>query len=224
MTDSPTGHRQRLKERFLAGQGTGLADYELLELTLSFAIPRKDVKPLAKTLITQFGSLSGVLTATPEALAAVSGLGPHSVSLLTLVAALARRTTRQKLADQPLLATRLDLLDYLYTLFAGKAREELHVLFLTTKLQLITDETLFTGTLSFTAANPREILKKALAHNAAGLIVAHNHPSGVPTPSGPDLTFTTQLASACTAMGLTLHDHLIIGTDQHFSFKGAGHL
>lgn len=220
----PSGHRQRLKERFLAGQGTGLADYELLELTLSFAIPRKDLKPLAKDLITRFGSLHGVLTAPPEALTATPGLGPHTVSLLTLIAALARRTARQKLADQPLLSSRLDLLDYLYTLFAGKDREELHVLFLTSKLQLIADETLFTGTLAFTAANPREVLKKALAHNAAGVIVAHNHPSGVPTPSGPDLTFTTQLMQACTAMGLTLHDHLIIGQDQHFSFKGAGHL
>ncbi|NBX85680.1 MAG: DNA repair protein RadC, partial [Proteobacteria bacterium] len=177
------GHRQRLKHRFQNTNGSGVADYELLELALTFAIPRRDVKPLAKHLLEKFGSLSQVLTAPPEDLAQINGLGPSSVIFIQVIQQLAVRTRREKLQGKPLLASRLELLDYLYTLFQSKPREEFHVLYLNTQLQLITDETLFTGTLTETVAAPREILKRALSHNAAGMVVAHNHPSGTPTPS-----------------------------------------
>jgi DNA repair protein RadC len=223
MTDA-TGHRQRLKARFMDGLGAGLADYELLELLLAHAIPRKDVKPLAKTLIAEFKSLEGVLAAAPERLCKISGMGDASTTLLKLTHALGLRTRRAKTEEKPLLANRVALMDYLYSRFAGKEREELHVLYVDAKLRLITDETVFTGTLTHTAASPREIIRRALEHNAAGLIIAHNHPSGAPTPSEADRAFTAELCAACHPLSLTLHDHLIVGLRQHFSFRGAGEL
>ncbi|MCP5404807.1 MAG: DNA repair protein RadC [Pseudomonadaceae bacterium] len=219
-----TGHRDRLKTRFTEGGGTGLADYELLELALTYAIPRKDVKPIAKELLKRFESLSGVLTAPAEELARIGGMGPHSATFLTLIHQMALRTQRRSLAEKPVFTNRVLLMDYLYTLFAGKTREELHVLYVDAKLALIKDETVFKGTLTATSASPRDIIKRALELNAAGLIITHNHPSGTPTPSDADHTFTTQLANLCPAMELALHDHLIIGADRHYSFKGAGEL
>jgi DNA repair protein RadC len=218
------GHRERLKHRFMDGHGKGLADYELLELALTFAIPRKDVKPLAKDLLARFGDLAGVTAAAPEALAKVRGLGASSVAYLKLLHALALRTRRAHVADKPLLGNRLALLDYLYTLYKGKTREEVHVLYLDAQLQLVADETLFTGTLTASAASPRDIIKRALELNAAGFVIAHNHPSGAPRPSADDTEFTARLLQLCPAMDLTLHDHLIIGEGRHFSFKGAGQL
>ncbi|MCA3243790.1 MAG: DNA repair protein RadC [Alphaproteobacteria bacterium] len=218
------GHRQRLKDRFSATGGAGVADYELLELTLTFAIPRRDVKPLAKALLARFGSLAGVLTAPPEDLASMPGLGPASVLLVQLVQQLTVRMKRAGLQGQPVLADRLTLLDYLYTRFASSTREEGVVLFLNAQLTLLAEETLFTGTQRQVAASPREIIKKALVHNASGLIFSHNHPHGAPQPSAADEAFTQQLQQAASALGLTLHDHLIIGADAHYSFKGAGKL
>lgn len=219
-----SGHRQRLKDKFAAGHGTGLADYEMLELALTYAIPRKDVKPLAKALLTHFGSLPAVLTAPETELAKVEGLGASTITFLHLVHQLGLRGRTQQLAQTPIFTNRVLLLDYLYTLFAGKTREELHVLYVDAKLKLVKNETPFTGTLTHTAASPRDIIKRALELNAAGFILAHNHPSGTPTPSTDDITFTTDLATAARAMDLTLHDHLIIGADNHYSFKGAGAL
>ena len=218
------GHRTRLKARFVATHGTGLADYELLELLLMFGIPRQDVKPLAKALLARFGSLNGVLSAPADDLRSMKGLGDSTATLLQLVQQLALRTRKESLHAKPLLSNRLVLLDYLYTRFATTTREELVVLFVDAKLQLQHDETLFTGTLTEVTAAPREILKRGLALNAAGLVVAHNHPSGLPKPSPADHSFTHQLAQAATAVGLHLHDHIIIGTEGHYSFKGAGNL
>lgn len=224
MTQPNDGHRQRLKERFSATSGAGVADYELLELALTFAIPRRDVKPLAKALLARFGNLGGVLTAAPEDLNQVKGLGPASIMLLQVLQQLAVRMKRATLTGQPVLADRLTLLDYLYTRFANTTREECVVLFLNNQLKLLAEETLFTGTQHQVAASPREVLKKALAHNASGLILSHNHPQGAPQPSPADELFTQQLQQAATALGLTLHDHLIIGAEAHYSFKGSGKL
>ncbi len=193
---SNDGHRSRLKARFAATGGAGLADYELMELALTFAIPRRDVKPLAKALLARFGSLSGVLTALPEELQHVKGLGPSSVALLQVVQQLAIRMKREGLTDKPLLADRLTLLDYLYARFGQSQQEECVVLFLNAQLKLLAEETLFVGTYTTMAASPREILKKALAHNAAGLIMAHNHPQGAPQPSLEDELFTKNLLQA----------------------------
>jgi DNA repair protein RadC len=218
------GHRQRLKARFAGTNGAGVADYELLELALTYAIPRRDVKPLAKVLLAKFGSLSAVLTALPEDLQQVQGLGPSSVMLVQVLQQLAMRMKRAGLTDKPVLADRLTLLDYLYTRFACQTREECVGLFLNAQLKLLAEETLFTGTQTAMAVSPREILKKALALNATGLILAHNHPSGAPQPSRADEDFTTQLHHAAHALGLVLHDHLIIGAEAHYSFKAAGKL
>lgn len=218
------GHRARLRDRFLHSHGTGVADYELLELALTFSIPRKDVKPIAKALLTKFGDLSGVLHASPEQLAHIDGLGPSSVTLFMVVSQLALRVRRARLKNLPLLANRLELTDYLYTLFADKTREEFHVLFLDNHLRLIADETLFTGTLTEAMVGPREVIKRALELNAAGLIVTHNHPSGIPSPSHADRSTTSALAKACGMVGLTLHDHIIVGTEGHYSFRGDGSL
>ena len=223
MSDT-SGHRQRLKERFLGTSGAGVADYELLELALTYAIPRKDVKPLAKALLAKFGTLGGVLTAPAEELQRVPGLGPASVVLLQVCQQLALRVRRAGLTEQPLLDNRLALLDYLYTRYASSTREEVHALYVNSQLKLIAEETLFTGTLETVAASPRDVLKRALAHNAAGLILAHNHPEGEPKPSAADRDFTTQLLQAASALGVTLHDHLIIGAAAHYSFKSAGQL
>jgi DNA repair protein RadC len=222
MNQANDGHRQRLKARFSATGGAGVADYELLELALTFAIPRRDVKPLAKALLLKFGTLGGVLTAAPEDLQALPGLGAGSVLLIQVLQQLTIRIKRANLQGQPVLADRLTLLDYLYTRFANTMREECVVLFLNAQLTLLAEETLFTGTLQNVAVSPREVLKKALAHNASGLIISHNHPQGAPQPSPADDHFTEQLQQAATALGLTLHDHLIIGTEAHYSYKAAG--
>lgn len=216
------GHRERLRARFSGTLGAGVADYELLELALTFAIPRKDVKPIAKEMLRVFGSLSNVMVATPEQLAQVKGLGPSSVVFLQVVQQLALRVRREKLVGQPVLASRLELMDYLYTKFGQCTREEFHVLYLDAKMKLLGDEMLFAGTLHEIATSPRDILKRALELNASGIIVAHNHPSGSPEPSAPDIYFTQQLVQAAVALGVDVHDHVIVGTESHFSFRGSG--
>ncbi|RYG58763.1 MAG: DNA repair protein RadC [Alphaproteobacteria bacterium] len=225
MTDHANdGHRERLRARFTGTGGAGVADYELLELALTFAIPRKDVKPLAKEMLRIFGNLSGVMTATPEQLAAVKGLGPASVAFIQVVQQLALRVRREKVVGQPLLASRLELLDYLYTKFASVEREEFHVLYMDSKMKLVADEKLFSGTLHEVTASPRDVLKRALELNSSGIIVAHNHPSGNPEPSAADFAFTEQLMMACAAMGVDLHDHVVVGTEAHYSFSSHGKL
>lgn len=218
------GHRERLRERFIGTAGAGVADYELLELALTFAIPRRDVKPLAKALLARFDNLNGVLTAPPESLMQVKGLGPASVVFVQVVQQLALRVRREKLAGSPVFANRLELMDYLYTRFAALGHEEVHVLYVDSKLNLLKDEMIFAGTLSEVTVSPREVLKRALELNAAGVIVAHNHPSGTPAPSPEDIVFTAQLLQAAEALGVTVHDHVIVGAEAHYSFKAAGQL
>lgn len=221
---SNAGHRARLKARFLETGGTGVADYELLELALTFAIPRRDVKPIAKQLLKTFGTLQGVLNASPAELKKCEGMGDHSIALLQVCRQLALRIGKGELAAKSVLDNRLALLDYLYARFASSVREEVVVLYLNSQLHLLAEETLFMGTLESVSASPREVLKRALDNNAAGLILAHNHPQGAPKPSQPDIDFTTQLVKAAAALGLVVHDHLIIGADTHYSFKAAGQL
>lgn len=216
------GHRARLKQRFLEGGGVGLAEYELLELALTYAIPRRDVKPLAKRLLVRFGGLNGVLNANHQELMSVDGMGESTAIFTKLMGAMAKKVAKSQIGGKPLLDNRVGLLDYLYTRFADNTREELVALFVDTKLFLLGTETLFTGTLDATVAAPRELIKRALDHNAAGMIVAHNHPSGAPSPSEADVVFTKKLDEVCAALGITLFDHVIVGAEEHYSFKGHG--
>lgn len=216
------GHRARLRRRFLAAGAEALADYELLELLLFLAKPRGDVKPLAKRLIARFGSFAEAVSAPPDALARVEGMGEASIAALKTAQAAAARLLAGSLRDRPLLSSWSQLLDYCRVAMAHQPVEEVRVLYLDRKNRLIADERQGRGTVDHTPLYPREVVKRALELGASALIVVHNHPSGDPTPSQADIAMTRQLADAATALGLVLHDHLIVARGGHTSFRSAG--
>ena len=217
-------HRQRLRDRFLQGGGAALPDYELLELVLFRAIPRQDVKPLARLLLDTFGDFNRVVAAAPARLQMVKGAGPAVVLELKLVEAAAQRMARARVMQKPVLSSWDALLDYCHTSMAHRETELFRVLYLDRKNVLIADEEQARGTVDHVPVYPREIVKRALEVNASALILVHNHPSGDPTPSEADLAMTTQVQEACAALGLTLHDHLIIGKSREVSFRAQGFL
>ena len=214
-------HRKRLRQRFLSGGADALPDYELLELLLTLAIPQKDVKPLAKVLLARFGGFAGVLTASPEALQDVDGI-KVAATALKVVQAAAQRLARQEVIDRPILASWEKLLDYCHITMAHRDVEQFHLLFLDRKNVLIADEAQQKGTVDHTPVYPREVIKRALELNATAIIMVHNHPSGDPTPSRPDIEMTKLVRDAARAVGITLHDHLVIGKKGHVSFKSMG--
>lgn len=218
------GHRQRLKDRFLATGGDQLADYELMELVLFQALPRRDVKPLAKDLLDRFGSFAGVATAEASLIRQVPGAGDAVVVALKTVAAAAERLARDELASAPVLANWDKLLKYCRTAMSREGREQFRVLYLNRKNVLIKDEVQWRGTIDHTPLYPREVVKRALELQAAALIMVHNHPSGDPTPSQADIDMTRQVAEAAQSMGIVLHDHLIIAKSGHTSFRDMGYL
>lgn len=217
-------HRQRLRDRFLQGGGAALPDYELLELVLFRAIPRQDVKPLARLLLDRFGDFNRVITASPARLQMIKGAGPAVVLELKLVEAAAQRMMRARVMQKPVLSSWDALLDHCHTTMAHRETEQFRVLFLDRKNVLIADEEQAKGTVDHVAVYPREIVKRALELNASALILVHNHPSGDPTPSDADLSMTHQVKDACEVLGLTLHDHLIIGKSRELSFRSQGYL
>jgi DNA repair protein RadC len=217
-------HRQRLRERFMQGGGAALPDYELLELVLFRAIPRQDVKPLARLLLDTFGDFNRVITASPVRLQMVKGAGPAVVLELKLVEAAAQRMMRARVLQKPILSSWDALLDYCHTTMAHRETEQFRVLFLDRKNVLIADEEQAKGTVDHVPVYPREIVKRALELNASALILVHNHPSGDPTPSDADLSMTRQVLDACETLGLVLHDHLIIGKSRELSFRSQGYL
>jgi DNA repair protein RadC len=223
-TESPDylQHRQRLRERFLRDNGEGFADYELLELLLCLAIPRRDVKPLAKRLIKAFGSFAGVIAADPAALREVSGVGETTVAALKLVRAGALRLARQEIVKRDVVGSWQALIDYCRSHIAFAGIEEFHVLFLDGKNAVITAERQQTGTVNHAPVYPREVMKRALELGAQALIVVHNHPSGDPAPSEADIAMTRDLRTAAEHLGLVLHDHLIIARSGHASFRAQG--
>ena len=214
------GHRQRLRARFMEAGDEALADYELLELLLFRSIPRRDVKPLAKTLIKKFGSFAEVVTARPERLREVEGLSEGSIVDFKLVRASAKRLGRATLQKRPVLSSFKDVIDYCRSAMAYSEREEFRVLFLDKRNAIIADEVLSVGTVDHTPVYPREIVRRALELSSTALILAHNHPSGDPTPSAADIRMTEEIVSISTMMGIIVHDHLIIGKHGHASFKG----
>lgn len=216
------GHRQRLRERFLTGGAEALADYEFLELLLFQARPRGDMKPLAKALMKRFGSFAAVMAASPRELAEVRGMGEASIVALKTVEAAALLMTRQQLIDRPVIGSWKKLLDYCHAAMAHQKVEQFRLLFLDNKNALIADEVQQRGTVNHTPVYPREVVKRALELGATALIIAHNHPSGDPTPSEDDIAMTREIAEVAGRLGIALHDHVIIGRNGHRSFRSMG--
>lgn len=217
-------HRKRLRTRFVEGGAQAMPDYELLELVLFRAIPRQDVKPLARLLLDTFGDFNRVMAAAPARLLMVKGVGDAVVQELKIVEAAAQRMMRARVMHRPVLTSWNALLDYCHTAMSHRETECFRVLYLDRKNVLIADEEQGKGTVDHVPVYPREVVKRALELNASALILVHNHPSGDPTPSEADLTMTQAINDAAQALGLTLHDHLIIGKSRELSFRSEGYL
>jgi DNA repair protein RadC len=217
-------HRRRLRDRFSQGGAAAMPDYELLELCLFRTIPRQDVKPLARQLLDTFGDLNRVVTAPAARLLQVAGVGEAVVQDLKILEALAMRMMRARVLHRPVLSSWDALLDYCHTAMAHRETEQFRVLYLDRKNVLIADEEQARGTVDHVPVYPREVVKRGLELNASALILVHNHPSGDPTPSPADVSMTLQIRDAAEVLGLTLHDHLIVGKGREISFRGAGYL
>lgn len=221
--DSGTdGHRERLRTRFVQGGADAMPDYELLELTLFAALPRRDTKPLAKALLARFGSFAEVIAAPRARLMEVKGVGEAVAHHLKIVEAAAQRLAKTKVMGRAALSSWSALLDYCTAVMARSQTEEFRVLFLDRKNMLVADEVLNRGTVDHAPVYPREIVKRALELNASALILVHNHPSGDPAPSKADIAMTREVAAAAKALGIAIHDHLVIGRGGHASFKSLG--
>jgi DNA repair protein RadC len=215
------GHRQRLRDRFMTGGADALPDYELLELLLFSAIPRRDTKPLAKQLIARFGDFAGVISAPPAQLA-LEGLSDNTIATLKLIQAGAHRLGRQRVMTQPILSSWSALTEYLHSAMARETNEQFRLLFLDRKNRLIGDEVQARGTVDHTPVYVREVVKRALDLGATALILVHNHPSGDPTPSRADIEMTRDIARAAAPLGVTIHDHIIIGRGEPASLRAMG--
>lgn len=218
------GHRSRLKARFNEGGVTAMADYEMLELLLMQCIPRKDVKPIAKELMSKFKNFSGVLNAEKSDLLDVDGVGECVVHCLKLAVGLSHLYKQDSLKNQDVIKNKMELIEYFYTRMSGLKHEEFHVVYLNSKNSIIHDECLFRGTVNSSAAYPREIIKQALKHGAASIVISHNHPSGDPSPSVQDEMLTLDIQRAAIVMDIELIDHIIIGDKTHYSFAQTGKL
>ena len=216
------GHRERMRNRILAGGGDTMADYELLEMVLFIALPRIDTKTLSKTLIARFGSYAAVIAAPPEELREVKGVGESAVATLKVVQLAAQRLARAEVLDRPVLNNWDRLMDYLHAVLARERVEQFRVLFLDTRNRLLADEAQARGTVNHTPVYPREVVKRALELHATALILVHNHPSGDPTPSRDDIAMTREVREAAAVLGIALHDHVIIGNGKYLSFRREG--
>jgi len=214
------GHRERLRARFRDVGADAVSDYELLELMLFRAIPQRDVKPLAKALIAKFGSFAEVVSAPQARLREIKGLGDAAITELKIVHAAAGRLARGEVQKRPLLSSWGSVLDYCRMAQAFADKEQFRILFLDKRNQLIADELQQTGTVDHTPVYPREVVKRALELSATALILVHNHPSGDPTPSRADIQMTQAIVEMAKPLGISVHDHIIVGKEGHASFKG----
>lgn len=214
------GHRDRLRARFREAGSVALADYEMLELVLFRAIPQRDVKELAKTLVARFGSFAEVLAAPPGRLKEIKGVGESVVTEFKIVEAAAIRLTRTVAKNRKVLSSFSQVIDYCRAAMAYADREEFRLLFLDKKNGLIADEVQGTGTVDHTPVYPREVVKRALELSASAIILVHNHPSGDPTPSNADIRMTQDVIMIAAPLGIQVHDHLIVGRHGHASFRG----
>ncbi|MEE8258135.1 MAG: DNA repair protein RadC [Sphingomonadales bacterium] len=224
MTKEPhyIGHRKRLKGRFLkAGQGA-LADYELIELLLFLAVPRRDVKPLAKALLERFDSFAEVISAEPARLKEVPGVSDNVVIAFKMIREGALKLSQEQILGKPVVSSWQALLDYCRASMAFQNKEQFRILFLNRKNVLIADELQQEGTIDHTPVYPREVIKRALELGASALILVHNHPSGDPTPSRDDIEMTKEIDEAGKKLGVTMHDHVIVAKGSYSSFKALG--
>ena len=214
------GHRDRLRARFRDAGSLALTDYELLELVLFRALPRRDVKPLAKTLIATFGSFAETIAAPPQRLAEIKGLGDSTITDFKVIEAAARRLAHGEVKRRPVLSSWSAVLDYCRAAMAFADKEQFRILFLDKRNQLIADEVQQTGTVDHTPVYPREVIKRALELSATAVILVHNHPSGDPTPSRADIQMTQAIVEVAKPLGIAVHDHIIVGKEGHASLKG----
>ena len=214
------GHRELLRDRFRQAGPDALSDYELLEMVLFRALPRRDVKPLAKDLIARFGSFAEVVHAPDARLRETAGLGDAAIVEIKLIAAAASRVAKGQLKRRPLLSSWANVIDYCRTAMAFADKEQFRVLFLDKRNQLIADELQQVGTVDHTPVYPREVVKRALELSATAIIMVHNHPSGDPTPSQADIQMTRSVVDIAGPLGIAVHDHIIVGKNGHASLKG----
>ena len=213
------GHRERLRERFRDAGPDALADYELLELVLFRAIPQRDLKPLAKTLLDEFGSFAEVIAAPEARLEKIAGLGQASITELKIIQAAAQRLLRGQVRKREVLSSWSSVLDYCRLAQGFAEKEEFRILYLDRRNQLIRDEVKQVGTVDHAPVYPREVVKRALELSATAIILVHNHPSGDPTPSRADIQMTQAIIEVARPLGIAVHDHIIVGKDGHASFK-----
>ena len=216
------GHRQRLREKFLKNGLDGFHDYEIIELLLTLGTPRKDCKQSAKDALKKFGSLKGVLEASPSELKKIKGIGDNNVFGLKIAQSVSRRYLADRIIDKDFIRSADEVIDYLKHNLRDKSREVFLVIYLNGRNQILNMEELFEGTLSTSAVYPREVVKRALVNDAAALVFVHNHPSGNPNPSQDDLIITKKLKEAALAIDVSVHDHLIIAGNDVYSFADHG--
>src|SRR5580700_11654401 len=214
------GHRMRLRERFHGAGPDALSDYELLEMVLFTAQPRRDMKPLAKSLLKKFGSFAEAVHAPETLLREVDGIGEASINQLRLIGAAASRIAKGQLQQRTLLSSWNDVIAYCRTSMAFADKEQFRLLFLDKRNQLIADEVQQVGTVDHTPVYPREVIKRALELSATALILVHNHPSGDPSPSQADIQMTKAIIGIASPLGISVHDHIIVGRGGHASMKG----
>lgn len=216
------GHRARLRARLIDHGGDGLQDYELIEYLLALAIPRRDTKPLAKALLAEFGGIGGLMAASPEALARMKGMGDTSIAAIKIVHATALRLLRAEAQGRPVIASWQALLDYLRADMAHHSIERVRLLHLNTRNILIRDEIIAEGSIDEAAVHVREVVKRAIDIGSASIVLVHNHPGGDPAPSRADIELTRTIAEAAKRLGISLHDHIIIGREGHVSLRAQG--
>lgn len=216
------GHRQRLRDRFVNAGTDALQDYELLELLLFMAIPRRDVKELAKTLLSTFGSLPELMSASHHALTQIDGISENVATAIKTVTAIAERMMKQEFMHKPILNNWTRLMDYCHMTMAHEKKEHFRILFMNKKNELIADEIQGSGTVDHTPAYPREIMKRSLELGATAIILMHNHPSGDPKPSQADIDMTNAIIAAAKPFEITIHDHIVIARNGYTSFRNEG--
>ncbi|MEW6766457.1 MAG: DNA repair protein RadC [Pseudomonadota bacterium] len=214
------GHRERLRDRFRDAGADALSDYELLEMVLFRALPRRDVKPLAKSLIAKFGSFAETVHAPETLLKEIDGLGDSAITEIKLIAATASRIAKGQVKQKTMLSSWSNVIDYCRTSMAFADKEQFRILFLDKRNQLIADELQQVGTIDHTPVYPREVVKRALELSATAIILVHNHPSGDPTPSTADIQMTKSIMAISSPLGIAVHDHIIVGKNGHSSLRG----